>query len=485
MSGFYTSADHFALLPAILLALFGGFAIFVPARMSLGLLLVGEAFASIALWRQFDFLRESGRALQAFQGALIVDGMSLLLNAIFVASAILCALISERCLSDTREQSGASSGGEYYGLMLIAQAGMFFLAAGTELVVLFVGLETMAVPFYILVGFSRSDRRSNEAAIKYLLLGAFSTGFLAYGFSLFYGLTGATRLAGIAQGLMAVEPSNPILLLAILTTAVGLFFKIAAAPFHMWTPDAYEGAPTPVAAYLSVAAKAASFALLIRIFLGPLDQYRSSWQPLVIAAAIASLTIGNLAALTQTNVKRMLAYSSISHAGYILLGLAAGNESGYRGALLYLVIYAFMNLGAFLVLIALRREGFAAEYLDDLNGLIRRSPAYAILMLVFLLALAGIPPTAGFIAKYQIFLALIEGQQYFLAGLGAIYVAVSLYYYFRVVKAMFAAEATDSHPLDPGWGVSLAAVVAGVATLGAGLLPEPMLRLVFAAAGAR
>jgi len=482
LSAFYTATDHFTLLPAILLALFGCVALFFPKMSGLFSLVLGEVFAGIALWRQLNYLQDSGLSIQAFQGSLVVDGLSLFFNFLFVATGLLCGLISYRYLEVEGEHHG-----EYYGLMLLAQAGMFFLASGTELVTLFIGLETMAIAFYILVGFIRRDRRSNEAAMKYLLLGAFSTGFLAYGFSLFYGLTGTTKLAGIAQGLAGVESSNALLLLAILTTAVGVFFKIAAAPFHMWTPDAYEGAPTPITAYLSVASKAASFALLLRIFLGPLAAHRDVWEPLLVVVAIASLTIGNFAALTQSNVKRMLAYSSISHVGYILLGLIAGNDTGYRGVLLYTLVYAFMNLGAFLVLVALRRRGggLGGEHLDDLNGLMRKSPGYAILMVVFLLALAGIPPTAGFWAKYYIFIALIENHQYALAIAGALYTAVSIYYYFRIVKAMFVAEERDAQPLASTAGIYITAAVTGLVTLGFGIFPEPVLRFVTATAGAR
>jgi NADH-quinone oxidoreductase subunit N len=473
MSGFYTAADHFALLPAILLALFGCASLFFAGRGGLLILLTGEFFAGFMLWRQWRFVRAAEAPLAAFQGALAIDEMALYFNALFVAGAALSALISYRYLEIAGEHEN-----EYYGLMLLAQAGMFFLAAGTELVTLFIGLETMAVSFYVLVGFLRADRRSNEAAMKYLLLGAFSTGFLLYGFSLLYGLTGTTRLGGMAARLASVDPADPLLALAVVTAGAGLAFKIGAAPFHMWTPDAYEGAPTPVTAYLSVASKAAAFALAIRILQGPLAAARDIWQPMAVAVAIASLTVGNLAAISQSNVKRMLAYSSVGHSGYILLGLAAGNDLGYRGVLVYLAIFTFMNLGAFLVLAALRREGIAGEHLDELNGLARRAPLYAVMMAVFLLSLAGIPPTAGFIAKYYIFAALVGAEQYALAVIGALYVVVSLYYYFRIVRAMFLADLTQDQPLAESWGVRVSLAAAAIGTIALGLYPEPLLRWV-------
>ncbi len=473
MTGYYTSSDNFALLPATLLALFGLAAMFFPRRGGLVLLLMGEGFTGFMLWRQWSFVEANGSPLVAFQGGLTIDGMALFFNAIFVLAAVLCALVSYRYLEIAGEDRN-----EYYGLMLLAQSGMFFLAAGTELVTMFIGLETMAVSFYILVGFLRADRRSNEAAMKYLLLGAFSTGFLVYGFSLLYGLSGSTRLAEIAQGLARLDPTDPLLLLAVATTGAGLAFKIGAAPFHMWIPDAYEGAPTPVTAYLSVASKAAAFALMLRIFRGPLGDFRDLWQPMAVALAVASLTIGNLAAISQSNVKRMLAYSSVAHAGYILLGIIAGNDMGYRGVLVYVAVYAFMNLGAFLVLVVLRREGIGGESLDDLNGLVKRGPVYAVLMTVFLLSLAGIPPTAGFIAKYYVFAALIEAGQYVLAVAGALYIVVSLYYYLRVVRAMFLSDAGQPLPLAGSWGVRISLAAAALGTIALGIYPEPLLRWV-------
>src|SRR5690348_15791676 len=290
----------------------------------------------------------------------------------------------------------------------------------------------MALCFYVMVGFLRGDKRSNEAALKYLLLGAFSSGFLVYGFSIMYGLAGSTKLADIQSAVAQRTPWDPVVFLAMATTAIGLLFKISAAPFHMWAPDAYEGAPTTVTAYLSVASKAASFAFLLRIFLGPLAAARDAWEPILSAVALVTLTVGNLAAINQTNIKRLLAYSSISHAGYMLLGLIAGNDTGIKGIAVYVMVYTFMNLGAFLVVVALRRQNIIGEDLDDIAGLMHKSPGYAVLMLIFLLSLAGIPPTAGFLGKYYIFLSLIQSGHYTLAIIATLYVAVAIYYYFKI-----------------------------------------------------
>jgi NADH-quinone oxidoreductase subunit N len=482
MSQYYTATDHFVLLPGLLLAFFGcaillvDFFILPEKRHKKWLLVfvtIGLAFAGAALWRQQDYLSTHGfDELVAFQGALTVDGFSIFFNWVFIATSLIVALISYKYLEIEGEHHG-----EYYGLILLAQSGMFFLASGTDLVTIFVGLELMAISFYVMVGFLRSDKRSNEAAMKYLLLGAFSSGFLAYGFSLMYGVSGSTRLREVAAAFASRDPWDPVVFLALATTSVGLLFKISAVPFHMWAPDTYEGAPTTVTAFLSVGSKAASFAFLLRIFLGPLESSRAVWEPILIGVAILSMTVGNLAAISQTNVKRLLAYSSISHAGYILLGLIAGNETGLKGVAIYVLVYTFMNLGAFLVIVALRRENVMGEDVEDLAGLMNRSPGYAVMMLIFLLSLAGIPPTAGFIGKYYIFLSLIQTGHYLVAVAATLYVAVAVYYYFRIVKSIFISDVTETAPLASSFGMRLAVAVSGVLTLGIGVYPEPFLRL--------
>jgi NADH-quinone oxidoreductase subunit N len=481
-SQFYTSTDHFTIMPAVMLALFGcaillfDFWIFPDPRQRKWLLIfvvIAEIFTGVGLYRQQAWLAgQSPALLQGFGGSVTVDGFSVFFNWIFLVAALIVAIASYNYLEIAGEHHG-----EYYGLILFAQCGMYFLATGTDLVTLFIGLELMALTFYVLVGFLRADRRSNEAALKYLLLGAFSTGFLAYGFSVLYGIAGSTKLADIQTAIEARSPWDPVVFLALATTSVGLLFKIAAAPFHMWAPDAYEGAPTPVTAYLSVASKAASIAFLLRIFLGPLQSLAAAWEPILAFVAILTLTIGNLAAINQTNIKRLLAYSSISHAGYMLLGLVANNATGTNGILVYLMVYTFMNLGAFAVIIAMRRKGIIGEELDDLAGLMHKSPGYAMLMLVFLLSLAGIPPTAGFLGKYYIFLALIQSGHYVLAVVATLYVAVAIYYYFKIVRSMFIREETELAPVASSFGLRLALGVTGVLTLLIGIYPEPFLQL--------
>ncbi|HTM47614.1 MAG TPA: NADH-quinone oxidoreductase subunit N [Bryobacteraceae bacterium] len=483
MNQFFSEGDYFILRPAIMLALFGCAALLIDTwvipdpkqRKFLPLIFIvpAEIFTAILFWKQQSFLASSGALdMTAFQGSLTVDGFALFFNWIFLLAALIVGIVSYKYMDIEGENHG-----EYYALILFAQCGMFFLATGTDLITLFIGLELMALCFYIMVGFLRGERRSNEAAIKYLILGAFSSGFLVYGFSLMYGLSGSTKLRDVTATLSTRDPFDPVVFLMMATTSIGLLFKISAVPFHMWAPDAYEGAPTPITAYLSVASKAASFAFLLRIFLGPMASVRPAWEPLFIVIAIATMTVGNLAAITQSNIKRMLAYSSISHAGYMLLGLIAGNDTGIKGISVYVLVYTFMNLGAFLVVIALRRQGIIGEDVDDLAGLMQRSPGYAILMLVFLLSLAGIPPTAGFLGKYYIFLSLIETRHYMLAVVATLYVAVAIYYYFRLVRSMFVGDLTQKEPVASSAGLGFALAASGIMTLAIGIYPEPFLQL--------
>jgi NADH-quinone oxidoreductase subunit N len=477
---FYTSVDNFALLPAIMLALFGcavflfDFWVFPEPKQRKWLLLfvvIGLAFAGDALYRQQGAIALRG-SFTAFRGSLTIDGLSLFFNWIFLAASLIVSIVSYKYLETENEHHG-----EYYGLILLANCGMFFLATGSDLVTLFIGLELMALCFYILVGFLRSDKRSNEAAMKYLLLGAFSSGFLVYGFSVLYGISGSTKLRDIADAISARSLTDPLVLLALGTTSVGLLFKISAVPFHMWAPDAYEGAPTTITAYLSVGSKAASFVFLLRMFLVPFASLRELWTPMLIAIAVLTMTVGNLAAISQTNTKRLLAYSSISHAGYMLLGLIAGNATGIRGIAVYIMVYTFMNLGAFTVIVSLRRQEIIGDDIDDLNGLMRKSPVHAVLMLVFLMSLAGIPPTAGFLGKYYIFLSLIETGHNVLAVIAVLYVAVAIYYYFRMVRSMFISEATDEVPVASSFGLRVALGLTGAMTVLIGVYPEPFLRL--------
>ncbi|MXY67178.1 MAG: NADH-quinone oxidoreductase subunit N [Acidobacteriia bacterium] len=477
----FTLSDFHVLKPAVVLCLVGcGILLtdaFLVRRIGQRWLnavtaLVGEAVVAAVLLQYLPDVR-SGGSLTGLGGSIVVDGFGVFFNVIFMLAAVLAVILSARYMEAEGEQRG-----EYYALILFAQAGMSIMATGHDLVVLFVALETMALSFYVMVGFLRDSKRSNEAAMKYLILGAFSSGLLAYGFSVLYGISGSTSLAAIGEAIAGRPALDWIMILALITTSVGLFFKIAAAPFHMWAPDVYEGAPTPTTAYVSVASKAASFALMIRLFVTAYGSVAEAWVPLLAIVAIATMTIGNLAAVTQSNLKRLLAYSSVAHAGYMLLGLVAFSETGLRGIAIYLLAYVFMNYGAFALIAALRRDGEAAEELDDLNGLFGRAPGYTILMAIFMLSLTGIPPLAGFYGKYYIFLALLGEGYYILAVFAALYVAVSAYYYFRVIRACWLGEAAERPAsLDMNLGTRTALVASGVLTVLIGVLPQRFIDL--------
>src|SRR5713226_6868652 len=445
----------------------------------------GTVFSAFTLWKLRATVAARGE-FAGFHESVVVDPFFLFFATLFLAATALVILLSVKYLEIEKEQEG-----EYYALLLFACVGMMFMASGVDLIVMFLGLETMALSFYVLTGFLRREKRSNEAALKYVLLGAFSSAILAYGFSLLYGLSAfsqsqmrpSTNIGQIGAALenrlrMSIGKGSPdwLAILAFVAVLAGLFFKIGAVPFHQWAPDVYEGAPTPISAYVSVASKTASFALLLRLMF-VFGSRHVAWMYLVAGVAVASLTWGNLAALTQTNVKRLLAYSSISHVGYILLGLVAGNNTAFTGIAFYLFAYVFMTAGAFAVVIVLRQKGLIGEELDDLNALYQRSPAAALLLLIFMLSLAGIPPTAGFMGKYFIFLSLIETHHPLLAVFAVLYIVPALYYYFRIVVHAWLKQPGDApRPVM----TSAQAVALGVAvfvTLAAGLYPEPFTRL--------
>jgi NADH-quinone oxidoreductase subunit N len=422
-----------------------------------------------------------GSGWPGFMGTMFVDRFAIYFFYLFLAATGVSILMSMRYMQTEHENHG-----EYYALMLLSVVGMMCMASGYDVVLIFIGLELMAISTYVLVGFLRRDRRSNEAALKYLLLGAFSSGIFAYGLSLFYGLTGSTNLREIEGGLMRLlsrDPHNPVAIVALLTTITGLLFKVAAVPFHQWAPDAYEGAPTCVTGFMSVAVKAAGWAMLLRILLWGLMPMRSTWVPLLVFVSIATMTGANFAALTQTNTKRLLAYSSIAHVGYMLLGLIAGtvgalSADGVKGILIYLLVYTFMNLGAFGVITSLRHRKVIGDELDDLNGLYSRAPVEAVLMLIFLLSLAGIPPLAGFWGKYFIFLSLVETGHYALASLGVLYSVFGLYYYLKMANAMFMAQPEERGLLPVSWTMRLALGVTAFATLVIGIMPDHFIQLV-------
>jgi NADH-quinone oxidoreductase subunit N len=318
---------------------------------------------------------------------------------------------------------------------------MMLMAAGTHLIVIFLGLETMSISIYILAGMLREDRKSVESAFKYFLLGAFATGFLLYGIAFLYGATGSLYLKDIASYIASKKLlDNPMLLMSLAFLTIGFGFKIASVPFHMWTPDVYEGAPTSITAFMATGVKAAGFSALIRVFFTALPEFRPDWTSIMWLIAVATMTVGNIIAISQNNIKRMLAYSSIAHAGYILVAFVAGNKSGTSGILFYLMAYAFMNLGAFTCVILLGKKGEENILITDYAGVGFKYPLLAASMTIFLLSMAGIPPLGGFMAKFYIFSAAVEAKFYWLAILGVLNSAISVYYYLRVTVLMYFRE---------------------------------------------
>lgn len=482
-------SDFYYLLPEIVLTV-------GSLLLLLADLLVPREKQSVLAWVALAVLGATAAALwpvadaqvQISHGLIAIDRFALFFKVVFLTSAALTILISVRYLDVEGTRAG-----EYYFLILCATLGMFFMAGGSDLITLFIGLETMAISFYVLTGYIKPSRRSNEAAVKYFLLGAFSLGILLYGISFLYGLSGTTNLRSIATALVGQE-RDPRLVLAVILVVAGMGFKIAAVPFHMWAPDVYEGAPTPITAFLSVGSKAASFAMLLRIFIESLPAMRVSsvdalagpiigWSTMFYVLAVATMTVGNFAALTQSNLKRMLAYSSIAHAGYLLIGAVAGTTRGITAMLVYLFVYSFMQMGAFAVVALLRRQDVIGDELKDLNGLIFRQPFAAVAMLLFMLSLGGIPPTAGFMGKFWLFGAAIESGYVWLAVIGVLNSAVSLYYYIRIVVFMMLKnEPTGSEPkTSPTFAMALGVAVVG--TLLLGVYPQPLFR--FAEASAR
>lgn len=411
-----------------------------------------------------------------FSGMFLADGFATFFRALFLMATALTVLISLRYLDDESSQHG-----EYYALLLFAAVGMMCMAGGGDLITIYLGLELMSLSTYVLAGFIRRDVESTEAAVKYFLMGAFTSGILLYGLALLYGLTGTTSLEGVAQGLAGLSLDNPALILAVVFVVAGFGFKVAAVPFHMWAPDAYEGAPTSVTAYMSSAIKAAAFAGLARVFIMAMFPTAEHWATMWGVVAALTMILGNVVAIAQTSLKRMLAYSSISHAGYVLLGIIAATadgmkEIGLSSAMFYVFVYTFTTMGTFSMIILLSHRGFKGDQISDFAGLQRTHPLQAMVYVVFFLSLAGIPPTAGFVGKLFVFRAAIEAGFVWLAVIGVLTSAIAAYYYFMVIKAMFMDERTAPAPeLSTSRPLAVGLIVMVVATVFLGIFPNVLI----------
>ncbi len=415
-----------------------------------------------------------GLTVSGFSDMLVFDKFGVLVNWILLAGTALTLLIA----FDYMPRQNLNQG-EFYPLVLFATSGMLFLVQSTDLVTIFIGVEMLSIALYVLTGFAVPQFKSGEAAIKYLLLGGFAAGFLVYGIALIYGMTGKTNLAQIATELSAWQSTgksldDPILLAGVGFVLIALGFKVSMFPFHAWTPDVYEGAPTPVTAYMSVATKGAAFAAMLRFLNVAFPALKPEWQLLFGVFAAATMAYGNIVAVAQTNLKRMLAYSSIAHAGYMLLGVLAGSEKGISAFTVYLLAYTLTNLGAFAVLIALENRGMPVFELNDLRGLGKRSPLLALSMTVFMFSLAGVPPTAGFASKFGIFRAAWDANLDYLAIIGVVTSVISAFFYLRVIVTMWMrdAETNESRPTHATASLSLGVLVAVIGIIAVGILPN-------------
>lgn len=424
---------------------------------------------AIAQWNQV----RAGQGASAFGEMLIVDPFAALLNIIILVTALISILFS----LDYLYKVGIVRG-EYYPLLLFSISGMMLMAMAADLIVVFLALELLSIPLYILSGFGRPRPDSEESAMKYFLLGAFSSAFLIYGIALVYGATGSTMLSRVMAAVHAGAMGNAYLLIGAGLILVGLGFKVAAVPFHMWTPDVYEGAPTSVTGFMSVGAKAGGFAAMLRIFLAAFPALATDWVPAMAIISALTMILGNFVALAQSNIKRMLAYSSIAHAGYIMMAVVAGGfpQAGEAAsaALFYLLAYTFTNLGAFAVVVAVEREYGRGVGLNDYAGLATQRPWLALAMAFFMLSLTGVPPTAGFTAKLFVFRATLEAGLLWLAIIGVLTSVISAYFYLRVVVIMFMREGSATAELQPA--LSLAIGLTALGTLILGLAPEWLFR---------
>jgi NADH-quinone oxidoreductase subunit N len=426
--------------------------------------LVVAAVTAAVLW--------AGGTITGFHGMLRADGYGLFFAMLTCLGAILTLLMSVEYLRDEPVAAG-----DYCVLVLLAASGMVVMAAAADLLAIFLALEIMSVAVYVLAGMRRGDLRSNEAAVKYFLLGAFASGFLLYGVAFVYGATGSTRLDVLAAHLASGDAWSGYLLVGSALLLVGFGFKVALMPFHVWTPDVYEGAPTPITTFMAVGVKAAGFAAFARVFAVVLA-HTDVWPPVLAWVAVLTMTVGNVTALAQTSTKRMLAYSSIAHAGYALIGVVVGTTQGTSALLFYLVAYTVMNVGAFGVLLAMARRGESGEQLSDLAGVGLRHPGLGLAMTVFMLSLAGMPPTAGFIGKVYLFTAAVDAGWVALAIAGVLNSLVSVYYYLGVLVRMFMTD--GERALVPPLGRPVLMVSIGIAvvgTLGLGFFPGLPLEL--------
>jgi len=471
MTDMVTTADIYPVLPELCLAL-----------MAMALLMYGvfrgdkstgscswlAVLALVVTGVIMSLLPESAES--AFRGQFIVDQFARFMKWLVLLGSALAVIMSMNY--NAREEIERF---EFPVLILFASLGMLLMVSANDLISLYVGLELQSLALYVIAAFRRDSTKSSEAGLKYFVLGALSSGMLLYGASMIYGFAGTTRFEALAS-LFTGPSADPGVgvIVGLVFLLAGLAFKVSAVPFHMWTPDVYEGAPTPVTAFFAVAPKIAAIALLVRTMTGPFGELFAQWQQIIVFISIASMLLGALAAIWQTNIKRLLAYSSIGHVGYALVGLAAGSEEGIRGIGVYMAIYLAMNVGTFCCVLSMRRQGVLAEGIDDLAGLARNHPMMAAAMAVFMFSMAGIPPLAGFFGKLYVFMAAVNEGLYILAIIGVLTSVIGAFYYLRIIKIMYFDEPADAFDRSAGREIGVIMTIAGLFTLLFFIFPSPI-----------
>ena len=465
--------DIVSLAPVLTLSVFAMIVLIMD--LFTGKIKTGLVFISLTglLLTAISSLAKFNLPVQSFNNSYIVDHLSVFFTFIFTLSSALAILLSVEYNKRHNIKLG-----EYYSLILFCTVGMIILASATDLIMIFLGIEIVSICLYVLAGIDRSNPRSNEASLKYFLLGAFATGFLLYGMTLLYGATGTTKLYAIAQTLRdGTVLSQPLLLMGIALLVIGMGFKIAAAPFHMWAPDVYQGAPTPITAFMSVGRKAAALVAIFRVFAEAVPDMSSHWTLALSIVAVLSMFVGNLGAIMQTNINRLLAYSSVAHVGYLLIAIITKSSLGSSSLLFYMLTYTFMTFGAFGIVILMGRGDDEKLELENYSGLAFKHPALALCMTIFLLSLGGMPPLAGFVAKFYIFSAALKEGLLTLVILAVLNSAISLYYYLRVTVYMYMREPQKEFNIQWGPMTVLVVVIAIIGTIQLGLFPGPFIML--------
>ena len=433
----------------------------------------GISWAIVAVFIVAAFLvsRVSGPGVLTFDGMFVADAFAVFMKQLALAGSALALIMS----IGFNEREGIARF-EFPILFLYATLGMMMMISANDLLALYVGLELQSLCLYVVAAYRRDNLRSSEAGLKYFVLGALSSGMLLYGMSMVYGFAGTTRFDTLFEVLSSAEVGVPIgVLVGVVFIAAGLAFKVSAVPFHMWTPDVYEGAPTPVTAFFAAAPKVAATALLVRVMVGPFGPMFFQWQQIIVFVSLASMALGAFAAIAQKNIKRLMAYSSIGHIGYALVGLAAGDDAGVGGLLIYMVIYVAMGIGTFGCILCMRRNGRMVENISDLSGLARTNPGLALAMAIFMFSMAGIPPLAGFFGKFFVFKAAIQAELYTLAVIGVLTSVVSAFYYLRIVKVMYFDEAAESFERPVGATLTVVIGATALFTMFLVINPGPLL----------